>query len=116
MRSWLREGFRSSRGVWAEQTTGNKMANASQARVRIMGASYEIFGSESLRRPATNNAPTHHMPGQSRKSPEISSSRGVAGPSRRQHLSYPSCAENPAVQGGDVERGERSSPCAKIFL
>jgi putative ABC transport system permease protein len=28
---------------------------------------------------------------------------------------YPSCAENPAVQGGDVERGERSSPCAKIF-
>ena len=23
---------------------------------------------------------------------------------------YPSCAENPAVQGGDVERGERSSP------
>ena len=25
-------------------------------------------------------------------------------------LFYPSCAENPAVQGGDVERGERSSP------
>ena len=23
---------------------------------------------------------------------------------------YPSCAENPAVQGGDVEGGERSSP------
>jgi len=23
---------------------------------------------------------------------------------------YPSCAENPPVQGGDVERGERSSP------
>ena len=23
---------------------------------------------------------------------------------------YPSCAETPAVQGGDVERGERSSP------
>ena len=23
---------------------------------------------------------------------------------------YPSCAENPAVQGGDVERGERSWP------
>ena len=23
---------------------------------------------------------------------------------------YPSCAENSAVQGGDVERGERSSP------
>ena len=23
---------------------------------------------------------------------------------------YPSCAENPGVQGGDVERGERSWP------
>src|ERR1700733_10305182 len=29
---------------------------------------------------------------------------------RRKDLIYPSCAENPAVQGGDVERGERSSP------
>jgi hypothetical protein len=34
---------------------------------------------------------------------------------RRALRRYPSCAENPAVQGGDVERGERSSPCAKIF-
>ena len=29
---------------------------------------------------------------------------------RKQAALYPSCAENPAVQGGDVERGERSSP------
>ena len=27
---------------------------------------------------------------------------------------YPDSAEGPVLQGGDVERGERSSPCAKI--
>ena len=30
--------------------------------------------------------------------------------------SYPNSAEGPALQGGDRERGERSSPCALIFL
>jgi hypothetical protein len=28
---------------------------------------------------------------------------------------YPNSAESPVLQGGDVERGERSSPCAKTF-
>ena len=27
-----------------------------------------------------------------------------------QWIVYPNCAKNPAVQGGDAERGERSSP------
>ena len=40
----------------------------------------------------------------------LANRRAQGSPSGGKRGFYPSCAENPAVQGGDVERGERSWP------
>jgi hypothetical protein len=99
------------------------------ARLFIDGFTSQGFGSVSVERPGeSSQAPLEFK--LRRKWIELDTSRPCRSHPFRQlanaHLRmgdtlqgrkalYPSCAENPAVQGGDVERGERSSPCAKIF-